>query len=80
MADRGDLVDWVLDAVRRCGGEATVIQVARDIWANHANELHASGDLFYTWQYDMRWAAQKLRDAGQLRKAAEQPRGVWALR
>ncbi|SDW39046.1 hypothetical protein SAMN05444006_10397 [Allgaiera indica] len=25
-----------------------------------------SGDLFYTWQYDMRWAAQNLRGAGKL--------------
>jgi hypothetical protein len=32
-------------------------------------ELEQSGDLFYTWQYDICWAAQKLRDVGVLVKA-----------
>lgn len=43
-----------------------MIDVAKHIWANHEDELKRSGDLFYSWQYDMRWAAQNLRGAGQL--------------
>ncbi|MDE3079360.1 MAG: hypothetical protein KGI94_04975 [Paracoccaceae bacterium] len=66
MATKADLEMWVLEAVKKHGGEASVLTVAKEIWANHANELKASGDLFYTWQYDMRWAAQNLRSAGNL--------------
>ena len=38
-----------------------------------------SGDLFYTWRYDIRWAAQTLRDSGVLKPDHEVPRGVWQL-
>ena len=51
---RSDLVDLVYAAVRDLGGRATIVQVAKHIWENNEAELRASGDLFYTWQYDMR--------------------------
>ncbi len=70
------LQQWVLDAVRLEGGAATVLQVARRIWANHENELRKAGDLFYTWQYDMRWAGQRLRDNGFLELG---PNRTWRL-
>ncbi|GHD99999.1 hypothetical protein U879_10235 [Defluviimonas sp. 20V17] len=66
MPSKSDLEGWVLDAVRENGGEASVLQVAQSIWRTHEQDLKMSGDLFYTWQYDMRWAAQNLRGAGKL--------------
>lgn len=66
MAARGDLEKWVLGAVRDRGGEATVLEVAKAIWNKHEGELCSSGDLFGTWQHDMRWAADRLRKAGKL--------------
>jgi len=67
MAARADLEGWVLTAVKEAGGEATVLQVAKAIWQNHASDLEGSGDLFFTWQYDMRWAADRLRKSGKLK-------------
>ena len=66
MADREDLKNWVYEAVRDNGGVASVVTVAKHIWENHEIELKASGDLFYKWQYDMRWAAQKLRNSKKM--------------
>ncbi|GHG82070.1 hypothetical protein [Pseudodonghicola xiamenensis] len=66
MNNREDLQTWVLDAVIESGGEASVLDVAKKIWTSHETELRCSGDLFFTWQYDMRWAAQKLRASGKL--------------
>jgi hypothetical protein len=66
MADKHDLKAWVLEAVEAQDGRASVLNVAKHIWQVHEPELRASGDLFFTWQYDMRWAAQALRDDGQL--------------
>ena len=80
MAMRSDLVDWIEAALRDNGGEATIVEVAKAIWSSHEDELRDSGDLFYTWQYDMRWAALKLRKAGRLAEAADGRRGLWALR
>ncbi|WP_118134302.1 hypothetical protein [Oceanicella sp. SM1341] len=65
MATKTDLVTWVAQALTELGGRGSVVDVAKIIWRDHSEDLRASGDLFYTWQYDMRWAAQSLRDTGR---------------
>jgi len=77
MSYKDDLKDWVLSAVKENGGEATLVEVAKHIWANHKDDLQRHGDAFYVWQYDMRWAAQYLRDEGLFVAADQAPRGVW---
>lgn len=79
MISREDLKVWVLAAIKANGGRATIVQVARYIWENHEAELRSSGELFYTWQYDMRWAAQRLRDSKVLSSTASMERGIWAV-
>ena len=61
MATKEDLKIWVIEALTAFGGSAHHITVAKHIWDNHQSELNESGDLFYEWQYQMRWAADKLR-------------------
>jgi hypothetical protein len=79
MATKYDLQEWVQEALTILGGRGTVVEVAKQIWKQHEAELRASGDLFFTWQYDMRWAAQTLRDTGRAKKAGETGRGRWEL-
>jgi|LauGreSuBDMM15SN_2_FD.fasta_scaffold08446_3 hypothetical protein len=67
MATRSDLKKWVFEALQILG-PTSVPNIAKHIWDNHQNELKASGDLFYTWQYAMRWEGQKLQLEGKLRK------------
>jgi hypothetical protein len=77
MVTRDDLKPWILQALRKEGGRAPLTIVAKDIWDNHQVELKASGDLFYRWQYEMRWAATVLRKEGKLKSnPAGQP---WEL-
>lgn len=70
MATKETLQSWVLDALQVLG-PATVTQIAKHIWENHEGDLKASGDLLYTWQYDMRWAGQALQDKGKLLKKGQ---------
>lgn len=79
MATRQDLRWWVEQAVRDQGGAATVVEVCRHIWEKHEEELRTSGDLFFTWQYDVRWAAQSLRDGGILEPKPRGDRSPWRL-
>ncbi len=79
MIERNDLQRWVVDALMHYGGRARLIDVAKHIWRNHREELEASGDLLFKWQYDMRWAATVLRKKGKLRAAEDSERGVWEL-
>jgi hypothetical protein len=73
------LREWLVEALRASGGRATVVDATREIWRRHEDDLRASGDLFFTWQYDVRWAAHALRRQGVLRPVDESPRGVWEL-
>ena len=77
MNTRDVLKDWVKDALRRNSGELELIEVAKDIWTHHEKDLRSSGDLFFSWQYDMRWAATALRKAGEIEAATD--RGIWKL-
>lgn len=77
--DRTDLDTWVVEAIRSLGGRASVVDIAKEIWKRHEDDLRASGDLFYTWQYEYRWSGKRLRDNGKLRAAEVSPRGVWVL-
>jgi hypothetical protein len=78
VADKDLLHQYVVDALAALGGEGTVVQVSKEIWRQHRDDLERAGDLFYTWQYDVRWAAQVLRDQGVLEPAAGSRR-PWRL-
>ncbi len=80
MNAKSVLQDWVIDAVKAQGGTAQLLDVCKYIWKHHESDLRASGDMFFTWQYDTRWAAQKLRDAGKLEPLNNDRRGLWRLK
>ena len=77
MATNQTLKTWVLDALQALGPSA-VPRIAQHIWDNHEGELRRSGDLFYTWQYAMRWAGQVLQHEGKILKNG--PGRTWALK
>ena len=55
------------------------IGICKHFWSKYENELKNSGDLFYTWQYDIRWAATALRKTGRMKDANLSPSGVWEI-
>jgi hypothetical protein len=77
MAKKEDLAGWVIEAVAAHNGEATIVQICKYVWENHEQDLRQSGNLFYTWGYDIRWAGQWLRDNEYLQPKEACPRGVW---
>ena len=79
MATKVDLKHWLVEALKNAGGRDSVASICKHVWAAHEQDLRASGDLFYTWQYDIRWAAHSLRREGVLLPAESSPRGVWEL-
>jgi hypothetical protein len=77
VADKETLKTWVLEALVDLG-PAQVSRIAQHIWERHESELRSSGDLFYTWQYAMRWAGQVLQNEGKLRKNG--PNRTWRIK
>jgi hypothetical protein len=80
MAMRADLVDWLFQELKDVGGKSRIVPICKRIWQDHREELEQSGELYYTWQYDIRWAATKLRKQGKMMPAEDCPKGVWVLR
>lgn len=79
VANKNDLKDWVIEALESMSGSGSVVDVSRVVWQRHEHDLRLSGDMFYTWQYDIRWAGQKLRDEGLLVSAQGDRRAPWRL-
>lgn len=73
------LPDLLYDVLQEMGGCGAIVLVCKKFWAKHENELKKSGDLFYTWQYDIRWAATTLRKTGRMIDAKVSPSGVWEI-
>jgi hypothetical protein len=80
LADGSYLVPWVREALRALGGHGSIVQVCAVIWRRHERDLLKLGDKFYTWQYDVRWAAHALRKAGEADLKREGAHSIWELR
>lgn len=70
---------WIIEALEALGGAGKLLEVCREVWRRHQADLEAAGDLLYTWQYDIRWAATTLRHDSVLIPADEQVEGRWQL-
>jgi len=79
MSFRVNLEQWIIDALRDRGGSETITDVARYIWQHHEREIRSSDNHFFDWQYEMRWAARRLRQAGKMKSAESSPKGQWML-
>ena len=74
---KDDLQQWILDALEELKGRGTVLQISTWVWQRHEAQLRSAGSIFYTWQYDLRWAATKLRHKNRL-SPVKQP-GIYEL-
>lgn len=79
MITRDSLMEWILEALSEAGGEGSVVDVSKHVWKHHERDLRMAGDLFYTWQYDLRWAAKRLRDLGRLTPVENQRGLPWTI-
>lgn len=57
---------WILEALQALGGSGTTLDVSKQVWARHRDDIEASGELIYTWQLDLRDTATELAAHGQI--------------
>ncbi|MBS3780356.1 MAG: hypothetical protein KGY41_08160 [Desulfovermiculus sp.] len=79
MLTKKDLLPLVSEALDAHGGSARIPVVCKYVWDNYESELRQSGELFYTWQSDIRWAANFLRKKRVLKSARHTGPGIWML-
>ena len=79
VSDMEFLRKIIIQSLISYGGAATMLNVSKWIWENHSVELEERGNLFYRWQYEMRWAATSLRKDGILLPSELSDKGIWVL-
>jgi hypothetical protein len=79
MATREDLDAWLIDILTALGGSASIVDVCKYVWEHHEADLKNSGNLFYIWQYVIRWSATRLRRKKIMRSVEDSPAHVWEL-
>jgi hypothetical protein len=79
MAMRQVLEPWIVEAISELGGSGSIVDVCTRVWEMHEIDLKSSGELFYTWQYDIRWVADRLRRRRILKAAGACRRSYWEL-
>lgn len=77
--NKDKLPELLYSAIEDLGGKSTIVEVCKYFWEHYENELKESEDLLYTWQYDIRWAATKLRKDNRMIDASISPRGIWEI-
>ena len=74
-----DFPEIIYTILQENGGSMDIMGISKEIWKRHNHRLSMS-DLFYTWQYDFRWGATKLRKQNRMKGVAESPKGIWELK
>ena len=80
MVKRDTFKPWVIKALVENNGRAHLSVVTKHIWEKHQDEILASPKVIYTWQYDIRWAANSLRREGKLKGVEKPYNGIWELK
>lgn len=76
---RDDLPDLLYNVLDELGGEATAVEAVACFWTRYDEELRESGNLYYTWEFDLEKAVKDLRRDHRMMEAFYSPEDVWAL-
>ncbi|MBR4770387.1 MAG: hypothetical protein IK090_05605 [Clostridia bacterium] len=76
---REDLPAALYVVMQKMGGAGTLLDICKEFWKQFETDLRQSGDLFYTWQYDIRWAATTLRKLGKMEDTSNCAKGIWKI-
>ncbi len=88
MMTRSDLPNILYSILKQLGGSATMMDVFKKFWVDNKHKLHETDDIFYSWNFDIRWAATQLRKQGKMKPATKKenthgsdmsPKGVWEI-
>ncbi|TQP66871.1 hypothetical protein FLL68_14815 [Vibrio cholerae] len=79
MVTRESMKSWIVECLELSGGSGWPKDVAKYVWESYESDLQSSGDMLYTWQYDLRWAAQQLRNSGVLKPVHRRTDLPWEL-
>ncbi|OEF96361.1 hypothetical protein [Desulfuribacillus alkaliarsenatis] len=76
---KDELPGKLIEVLKNLGGRGTILEICKKFWELYGKELNENDNLFYTWQYDIRWAATELRKSKIMKPKEISSKGVWEL-
>ena len=59
-------------------GNGYILDISKKFWIKYKDNITPNNNLFYTWQYDIRWAATELRK-NNIMVRPDLEKGLWTL-
>ena len=87
--EKKDLPKILYSILTDLGGSANMLTVFKEFYRVYGPQIKEDNPLFYTWNYDIRWAATTLRKQGIMAPAKKNEnshgeditaKGIWALK
>lgn len=65
--------------LKNLGGKSHFVPICRLVWGNHENWIRRSENMLYIWQFELGWAATRLRKKGIMLPDSGRRDGTWEL-
>ena len=75
VTNKAELTQVVLNSLTSV--PMTLVEISKEVFLNSG--LSPSDDMFYTYQYDMRWSLVKLHDSGLIVRTKDGNRSLYSL-
>ncbi|MDD4815529.1 MAG: hypothetical protein PHQ62_00095 [Clostridia bacterium] len=85
---RKDLPDILYNIIHQLGGKPNMMEIFKKFWKEYGSNFTTDDDIFYTWNYDIRWAATQLRKQRKMKPASTREntygedvssKGIWEI-
>ncbi len=69
----------LIENLKKLGGKSHFVPICRLVWGNHENWIRRSENMLFIWQYELGWAATRLRKKGIMLPDSGLKDGTWEL-
>ena len=78
IISKDDLPRLLEDVLKEMNGNGYILDISKKFWIKYKDNITPDNNLFYTWQYDIRWAATELRK-NNIMVRPDLEKGLWTL-
>ena len=78
IVSKDDLPRLLENVLKEMNGNGYILDISKKFWIKYKDNITPDNNLFYTWQYDIRWAATELRK-NNIMVRPDLEKGLWTL-
>ena len=78
IISKNDLPILLEEVLKEMDGNGYILDISKKFWIKYKDNITPNNNLFYTWHYDIRWAATELRK-NNIMVRPDLEKGLWTL-